>query len=212
VRGNRYSARDGAKGRWDYDWACVAITPPDDETRGHHWLLIRRSLADGELAFYRCWSPRPVGLPTLVRVAGTRWSIEACFQTGKQAVGLDQHQVRRWDSWYRYTTLVMLAHALLTVIAAHEQTRRLLAPHILPSILDIARHGLRWSHWRRRHQARARRAHYQDVHPDQRVVPLEQGLQVFGGVMLDSRLGDQPDIYSAHLAYGTPEVYRPRRA
>jgi len=30
--------------------------------------------------------------------------------------------------------------------------------------------------------------------------------------MLDSRLGDQPDIYSAHLAYGTPEVYRPRPA
>jgi len=29
--------------------------------------------------------------------------------------------VRRWDSWYRHTTLVMLAHAVLTVIAARER-------------------------------------------------------------------------------------------
>jgi len=78
---NRYSAGEGAKGAREYDWAWVAITPPDDEQAGHHWLLIRRSLSDGELAFYRCWSPTPVALPTLVRVAGTRWSIECCFQT-----------------------------------------------------------------------------------------------------------------------------------
>ena len=92
---NRRSAGDGAKGWREYDWAWVAITPPDDETTGHHWLLVRRSLSDGELAFYRCWSPHPIGLPTLVRVAGIRWCVETCFQTSKGAVGLDQHEVRR---------------------------------------------------------------------------------------------------------------------
>ena len=66
---NRYSAGEGAKGAREYDWAWVAITPPDDEPAGHHTVLVRRSLTDGELAFYRCWSPTPVGLPTLVRVA-----------------------------------------------------------------------------------------------------------------------------------------------
>jgi SRSO17 transposase len=75
----RYSAGEGAKGAREYDWAWVVITPPGDETVGHHWLLVRRSLSDGELGFYRCWSPAPVGLPTLVRVAGTRWCIETCF-------------------------------------------------------------------------------------------------------------------------------------
>jgi SRSO17 transposase len=123
---NRYSAGDGAKGPREYDWAWVAITPPDDEQGGHHWLLVRRSRTDGEPAFYRCFSPRPVGLPTLVRVAGTRWCVETCFQTGKNATGLDEHQVRRWDSWYRYTTLVMLAHAILTV------TPRMNAPDTEP--------------------------------------------------------------------------------
>jgi SRSO17 transposase len=39
------------------------------------------------------------------------WRIEERFQTSKGLVGLDQHQVRRWRSWYRWTTLAMLAHA-----------------------------------------------------------------------------------------------------
>src|SRR6266508_1702976 len=76
---NRISAGAGSKGERDYDWAWIAITAPHDETGGCHSLLIRRRISDGELAFYRCWSPRPVGLPTLVRVAGTRWCIETCF-------------------------------------------------------------------------------------------------------------------------------------
>jgi len=83
---------------------------------------VRRRISDGELAYYRCWSARPVTLAALVRVAGIRWSAEECFQASKGKVGLDQHQVRKWTSLHRYTTLVMLAHALLAVIAAHERT------------------------------------------------------------------------------------------
>jgi SRSO17 transposase len=172
---NRISAGAGSKGERYYDWAWITITPPADETGGHHWLLIRRRISDGELAFYRCWSPQPVPLRALVAVAGTRWNVETCFQTGK-TIGLDEPQVRRWDSWYRHTTLVMLAHAILTVITArergnhtsHDQTlipltfneiRRLFATLIANTVHPIS-HRLRWSWWRRRHQARARTSHY----------------------------------------------------
>jgi SRSO17 transposase len=182
---NRYSAGDGAKGRRDYDWAWVSITPPDDESTGHHALLIRRSTADGELAFYRCWSRQPVGLPALVRVAGTRWCVETCFQTGKNATGLDEHQVRRWHSWYRYTTLVMLAHAILTVIATRERTRpqptdtqlipltvneiRRLFAKLAANTLHTVTNWLAWSRWRRLHQARAKTSHYRRRgHPEHR--------------------------------------------
>jgi SRSO17 transposase len=55
-------------------------------------------------------------------VAGVRWNVETCFQTG-QRIGLDEPQVRRWDSWYRHVTFVMIAHAILTVIAARERER-----------------------------------------------------------------------------------------
>jgi hypothetical protein len=136
---NRYSAGDGAKGRRDYDWAWIAVIPPADEATGFHWLLIRRRISDGELAFYRCHAPTRVGLPALVRVAGTRWAIECCFQNAKGAVGLDQHQVRRWDSWHRYTTLVMLAAAILTAIAANER-RRATEPGLIPlTVTEIRR-------------------------------------------------------------------------
>ena len=182
---NRYSAGDGAKGRRDYDWAWVAVIPPADEATGFHWLLIRRRISDGELAFYRCHAPTRVALPTLVRVAGTRWAVECCFQNAKGAVGLDQHQVRRWDSWHRYTTLVMLAAAILTAIAANEG-RRAAEPGFIPlTVTEIRRlfaklvtavtrpagFYLGWSRWRRRHQARARASHYRtrgDIDPSSR--------------------------------------------
>jgi hypothetical protein len=69
----RYSAGAGAKGHRYYDWAWAAIDP---RRSGHHHLLIRRSRHTGELAFYRCYSPRRVCLPALVTVAGTRWTTE----------------------------------------------------------------------------------------------------------------------------------------
>lgn len=43
--------------------AWVTSTPPADEQTGHQWLPVRRNTTDGELAFYRCWSPQPVSLP-----------------------------------------------------------------------------------------------------------------------------------------------------
>jgi SRSO17 transposase len=173
---NRLSAGKGAKGERNYEWAWLRITPPDDETVGHHWLLIRRNINDGELAYYRCWSPEPTTLATLVRVAGTRWCVEECFQAAKSEVGLDQHQVRRWRSWYRYTTLVMLAHAILAVIAAHERNRhdrdasdliplsvneiRHLFAKLITNTVRTVSYRLHWSLWRRRHQTRARTSHY----------------------------------------------------
>ena len=143
---------------------------------GHRWLLIRRNHRTGELAFYRCYSARPVPLAALVKVAGRRWTVEEDFQASKGLAGLDEHQVRRWDSWHRWITLAMLAAAFLTIAAAAERATRpppdgqipltrneiarLLATLIIQPLKD-AWHRLRWSAWRRRHQHRARTCHYQ---------------------------------------------------
>jgi SRSO17 transposase len=112
----RYSAGAGAKGLRFYDWAFVMLH--SDDGPGHRWLLIRRHPDHGELTYYRCYSPRPVALTELIRVAGTRWRIEESFQATKTLTGLDEHQVRRWTSWRRWTLIAMLAHALLSVFAA----------------------------------------------------------------------------------------------
>ena len=112
----RCSAGNGAKGPRVYDWAAVDIRPLREPGKGH-WLLARRSVAKpGELAFYVCFGPADTTLEELVRVAGTRWAIEECFEEAKGEVGLDQYEVRRWDGWYRHITLAMLALAYLAVI------------------------------------------------------------------------------------------------
>lgn len=168
----RYSAGAGAKGHRYYDWAYVDITV---DAPGHHGLLIRRNTGTGELAFYRAHNPHPVPLTALVRVAGRRWSIEESFQSGKELAALDEHQVRRWTPWHRWTILAMLAHAFLSVMTADERTGRpapaALIPltrneirHLFTELLTRRRsdsiHILRWSLWRRRHQAVARESHY----------------------------------------------------
>jgi SRSO17 transposase len=169
----RLSAGAGAKGERYYDWAQVDIVGSSGWP-GHWWLLVRRNRRSGELAFYRCFSPCPVPLSELVRVAGRRWTVEETFQAGKGLTGLDAHQVRRWTSWYRWVTLAMLAHAFLVVTAATERRDRPapadLIPltgneiqHLFTALINPAHalaHRLRWSQWRRRHQARARNSHY----------------------------------------------------
>jgi hypothetical protein len=115
-------------------------------------------------------------LAALARVAGCRWRIEEAFQATKGLCGLDEHQVRRWRSWYRWVTLAMLAYAFLVVVARTERDQHPQPPgvialtrgeiaHLFAALvgrpIDDWRHRLRWSCWRRRHQPRARRAHDQ---------------------------------------------------
>ena len=164
----RLSAGPGAKGRRYYDWALLTLAAQ----AGHHWLLIRRHPRRGELASYRCYSPVPVPLGELVRVAGRRWTIEESFQAAKGLAGLDEHQLRRWLAWRRWTLLAMLAHALLAVIAATEhpppgelipltcnEIRHLFTSLITESTRQLT-NTLAWSHWRRHHQHHARASHY----------------------------------------------------
>ena len=138
-------------------------------------MLIRRNRRTRELAFYRCYAPHPVSLPALVRVAGRRWTVEQSFQTSKGQTGLDEHQVRTWQSWYRWTTLVLVAHLFLAITTA--AARALPVPAgLIPLTLNEFRHlyatlvitpaqpardARLFSYWRRHHQHRAQQAHYQ---------------------------------------------------
>jgi SRSO17 transposase len=170
----RLSAGAGAKGHRYYDWAWIDIDT--EKPHGHRWLLIRRNRTTGELAFYRCYAPHPVPLRILVGVAGRRWTVEESFQTSKGLTGLDQHQVRTWTSWHRWTIMAMLAHAFLAAVATTERADETTPNgwialtcneihHLFTTLIsqpahDVA-HRLRCSRWRRRHQHRARQGHYQ---------------------------------------------------
>jgi hypothetical protein len=140
----------------------LAAGAPQPDQRGVGLLPLRR--------------PGATSLAALVRVAGCRWRVEESFRATKELCGLDQHQVRCWHSWYRWVTLAMLAYAFLAVVARTERAQHPPPPGVIAlSCNEIAHlfaalvlrptgdalHLLRWSWWRRRHQAHARRAHYQ---------------------------------------------------
>lgn len=115
---HRLSAGAGAKGERLYDWARVRLArlqaPPWE-----HWLLIRRSHSKPEeCAYYVVFAPAETTLAALARVAGRRWTIEECFEAGKQEVGLGDYEIRSWQGWYRHITLALLALAFLAALRA----------------------------------------------------------------------------------------------
>lgn len=173
----------GSKGERRYAWAWIATTSP------RHYLLVRRHLATGDLAFHYCYVPeeRPVTLMMLVRVACLRWPVEEGFEFGKDHFGLDHSQVRLYTALLRHIVLTLAALAVCAVTAAQAKARTPAA--ILPTtptdqppadpglialtVAEIKRlfilvtrrllprtHHLHWTWWRRRHQARARWFHH----------------------------------------------------
>ncbi|MFE1961533.1 IS701 family transposase [Streptomyces sp. NPDC059479] len=124
----RLSCGGGAKGPHVYDWAAAelpVIDISDGDTPTHRrWVPARRSQArPDEIASYLAYAPDGTTVGDLVRIAGSRWAIEECFQAAKNECGLDQYEVRRYVGWYRHITLVMLAHAFLAAMAAAEIER-----------------------------------------------------------------------------------------
>ncbi len=170
----------GSKGERRYAFAWIAV-----KDRRRH-LLIRRTLHDpARIDYFLCFVPdgRPVCLPILAAVCGRRWTVEEDHEFGKDQFGYDHAQVRLYTPIMRHLTLVMAALAICAVTAAELRATAPappaptrgdqrppddpgLIPFTVPEIKRLyillsqtcysIAHGLRWSWWRRRHQARAR--------------------------------------------------------
>ncbi len=119
----RLSAGEGTKGPRLHDWAYLELADLDagqynsaltgQWTRG---LLIRRNIADGDLAFFSTWCPKGTPMQKLVSVEGHRWAIEDSFEAAKNELGLDHNESRSWHGWHRHVSLVMLAFAMMAII------------------------------------------------------------------------------------------------
>ena len=77
------------------------------------WLIFRRSLDLQECKYYLSNAPADTTLLTFAWLSGMRWSIESCFEEGKQELGMGDYQVRSWTGWHHHMTLVILAHFFL---------------------------------------------------------------------------------------------------
>ncbi|MFD3622932.1 IS701 family transposase [Streptomyces sp. NPDC058676] len=125
----RRSCANGAKGPREYDWASVQLAPTAEDFERH--LLIRRSTVPNkkdkkagalvrEIAYFLCHTHPGVTLAELITAAGQRWMVEEAFQAAKGQAGLDEHEVRKWCSWYRHTTVCILAMAFLTAVRSRH--------------------------------------------------------------------------------------------
>jgi SRSO17 transposase len=109
----RLSCGMGSKGLRIYDWALLRVNLLQDAPQ---FLLMRRNPEDPiEIEFYHVHCHPKTPLTQIVQAAGTRWSVEECFETSKGEVGLDQYEVRSYTGWYRHITLAMIAHATLAL-------------------------------------------------------------------------------------------------
>ena len=161
-----------------YSWAWIALQPEDTD---RHEQPVEPPPAHPPQRQHR-----RAGLPALLQPApgaaahpgrgspGSAGGSRRSFQAAKGLTGLDQHQVRRWTSWHRWTTLAMLAHAFLAVTTAIERTPTRPAGLIALTVNEFRRLfdalllGARTTPttaaelvtWRRRHQHRARLCHY----------------------------------------------------
>ncbi|MBV9093106.1 MAG: IS701 family transposase [Streptosporangiaceae bacterium] len=173
------SAGTGSKGQRWYAWAWLATA------FASHYLLIRRHLQTGELAYHYCYLPdgQPASPARPIRAAGLRWPAEEDFEFGKDCFGLDQSQVRLYTAIARHTVLVMAALAICAVTAAllRRRTGTAAPAPVLPDQPPPADPGMipltvpetgrllghppppgsaaHWLDWRRRHQACSRWYH-----------------------------------------------------
>jgi SRSO17 transposase len=140
----RLPAGAGTKGPRLHDWSYLELADLDAEefnsenqglwTRG---LLIRRHIADGDLAFFTTWCPAGTSIETLVAVEGHRWAIEDSFETAKNELGLDHNETRSWHGWRRHVSIVMLAFAMMAAI--RHRANRAPPQQTKPRILTLRR-------------------------------------------------------------------------
>jgi SRSO17 transposase len=115
--------REGTKGWLESRFLAVRVQashgfvegqPPHKEV----WLLVEWPEGQQEpTKYFLCDLPASYSLRRLVRLAKSRWGIEQDYHQLKEELGLDHYEGRGWAGWHHHVTLVMLAHAFLTLEA-----------------------------------------------------------------------------------------------
>ena len=102
------------------------ITPEGYE----RFLLVRKSITTDEQAYYSTFAPIGTDIETFVRVSGSRWSVEECFEMAKGETGLDHYEVRTYHGWQRHMVLSMWALYLLVFLKNKMNEKEELIPLI----------------------------------------------------------------------------------
>jgi SRSO17 transposase len=113
--------REGSKGWLESRFWSTRVQP----SHGYHegkppekevWLLVEWPQSEPEpIKYFLCNMGPETTLRRLVRITKCRWKIEQDYQQLKEELGLDHYEGRSWQGWHHHVTLVMIAHAFLTL-------------------------------------------------------------------------------------------------
>jgi SRSO17 transposase len=113
--------REGTKGWLESRFHACRVQPGHgfDEGDPPHpevWLLVEWPPGEKEpTKYFLSDLPANVTLRRLVGIVKSRWKIEQDYQQLKEELGLDHYEGRNWRGWHHHVTLVMSAHAFLTL-------------------------------------------------------------------------------------------------
>jgi SRSO17 transposase len=113
--------REGTKGWLESRFCACRVQPSHGFNAGQPphqevWLLVEWPRTEKEPTKYFLGDlPAHYPLRRLVRIAKSRWQVEQDYQQLKEELGLDHYEGRSWAGWHHHVTLVMLAHAFLTL-------------------------------------------------------------------------------------------------
>jgi SRSO17 transposase len=113
--------RQGTKGWLSSRFVALRVQPSHGFVQGEPprkavWLLAEWPAGEpAPTKYWLCDLPATTPLRRLVRAAKCRWMIEQDYQQLKEELGLDHYEGRGWIGWHHHVTLVMLAHAFLTL-------------------------------------------------------------------------------------------------
>ena len=113
--------REGTKGWLESRFYACRVQPSHGFHEGEPphkevWLLVEWPPGEKQpTKYFLCDLPAHYTLRRLVRIVKSRWQIEQDYQQLKEELGLDHYEGRNWTGWHHHVTLVMLAHAFLTL-------------------------------------------------------------------------------------------------
>lgn len=119
--------REGTQGPLQAEFLALRAWRRDDRCEWREgWLLAERPRAGNGGKRRFSWSNLSPDTPliTLAEYAHRRHWIEQFHEEGKELLGWDQYQGRRWDGFHRHALLVMVAYSFLVIQEWRQRQRQ----------------------------------------------------------------------------------------
>ena len=119
-----YHVKDGHKGPMVWHAKRIRVWLKDENglpTAPHHLLVTINALHPEQVKYFLSNAPEDTLIETLLLVAFSRWKIERMFEDGKDELGLDHFEVRKFNSITRHLILSCVSYLFLAEF--HQENR-----------------------------------------------------------------------------------------